>query len=372
MEISYLTWFKNLELQLHNKTDIFPLMSSAVSEPTEMLLADLRQFQEIAPDYINNLNTWGHALLKERLAGRFEAKPANIVITNGASNGIYLTCRALLEKGDHVIIETPCYEPLRASPAYIGADISYIARRPFAYQIDLDELIDLIRPKTKLIIITNLHNPSGALIDNNLLLEMAQAARMKSPDIKIMVDEIYHDFLPQIPKPAAGLDDCFITLSSLTKVYGLGIIHCGWIIAERATTNKILNLQTMVEGSGSRLLESLATFIVEQLDKYHRRSINSILSNLEILSQYLQPLTDKGIIEGQLPEFGCVYFPGLKIGVSTETLVCRLAEKYSVYIVPGKYFNEPTHIRLGFGGPRDKLESALAKFSEALTGLALT
>ena len=370
MEIKYLNWAKDRDQELHARTDIHTLLSSAVYEPTDMLLEDIRKFQEVAADYLHQLGVHGHVLLKKQLARQYGTNPDNIVITNGASNGIYLINRLLLQKGDHVIIEKPCYEPLRSSPEFIRADIRYIARRPPDYRIDPDELIDMLKPQTKLITLTNLHNPSGTLMDDDFLLELAAAAKAKSPHIKIMVDEIYHDFLPEIPRPAAALDDCFITLNSLTKVYGLGAIHCGWIIADRATTYQLLNLHTLVEGTGSRLVGGLATLISERFGNYHARAIELVKANRQIAHQYLQPLINKGLIEGEIPRNGCIYFPKININMPVDVLTEKLASDYSVYVVPGKFFDMPENIRIGFGGPEDMLKPALAKFCEAIAGLA--
>ena len=348
------------------RDDVRMLWSSSVFEPTAMVMDDLQRFHDNADKYLAVSNAWGHSKLLAAIALRYGVEPSNVITTNGASNGIYLTCRAHLKPGDHVIIESPCYEPLRASPAFIGADISYLERHFPDYWIDLDQLDNLMRPDTRLIILTNLHNPSGTLMDDSQLLEIARVAKAKNKNVKIVVDEIYHDFLPDIPRPVATLDDCFITLNSLTKVYGLGLLFCGWIIADEATIKPIRELQVVVEGSNSRLMHSFITYIFQQLDTYHKRAIEHSKNNLEILSQFLQPLIDKGIITGQFPRYGCIYFPRFPGLDNTDMLVKRLADEYKTFVVPGRYFNQPQHIRIGFGGPTEKLKANLEVFVEAV------
>ena len=109
---------------------------------------------------------------------------------NGASNAIYLVCRGYLNKGDHVVIESPVYEPLIATPDFIGCNISYLKRTPPDYRIDLDRLDKLLTPETKMLILTNLHNPSGAHLNNDSLLEIAELAKSRNKNIRILVDEI--------------------------------------------------------------------------------------------------------------------------------------------------------------------------------------
>jgi hypothetical protein len=366
MDINYLSWAKNLDDRFFGRDDIRLLWSSSVFEPTAMVIDHLRDFHAKADEYLAVSNAWGHSKLLEAIASRYRVEPANVITTNGASNGIYLTCRAHLKPGDHLIIESPCYEPLRASPAFIGADVSYLERHFPDYLIDLDQLDNLMRPDTRLIILTNLHNPSGTLVDDNQLLEIARITKAKNKNVKIVVDEIYHDFLPEIPHPVATLDDCFITLNSLTKVYGLGLLFCGWIIADNATIKRIRELQVVVEGSNSRLMHSFIAYIFRQLDTYHKRAIEHSKTNLEILSQFLQPLIDKGIISGQFPRYGCIYFPRFPHVDNTEMLVKRLADEYKIFVVPGRYFGQPQHIRIGFGGPTEKLKANLDVFVGAM------
>jgi len=366
MKIDYLTWYKNLERTLHNAPVSFQLQSSAIAEPIELLVKDLESFAENFETLIKVPNSWGYPELIENIANRYGFSPENILPTNGASNGIYLTCRALLKPGDRVIIESPVYEPLVATPDFIGTNIDILKRRPFEYAIDPDELADKIDSATKLVIISNLHNPSGAFIDNDHLLDLLEAAKNQNPHIKILVDEIYRDCVPDSGRPAAALDDAFISLNSLTKVYGLGALHCGWIIADSETIDGIRRLQVLVEGSGARFNEAFAACVIENLDKYLNRSLEILSQNRAIVKQLIEPLIKSNIIRGQIPAHGCVYLPKIEGIADSEPLVSHLANKHNLFVVPGRFFGEPSHIRIGFGGETSNLERSLRIFAEAI------
>ena len=370
MRIDYLQWYKNLEYRLRGKPGLHILLSSAVDQPTGLLHKHLKQFaDEQFESRINVPIFWGHKVLIENIGKRYNTDPENILTTRGASNAIYLICRAFLTKGDHVIIESPAYEPLIASPEFIDTKITYLRRRPPDYSFDLDELDRAVNSKTKLVFITNLHNPSGAYLDNDILLDAAEVVKNKNKNVKIVVDEIYRDFVPSDSKPIAAFDDCFISLNSLTKVYGLGIIHIGWLVASRHVINSIKQMQILTEGSGSRFLESFAALIIENLDEYLDRSLDIVSKNRRIISQYIKPLFDKEILLGDIPAYGCIYFPRI-LGINdTRQLVESLIAKYRIYTVPGHFFGEPGHIRIGFGTKPEVFEKDLQLFVEVIASI---
>jgi aspartate/methionine/tyrosine aminotransferase len=367
MNINYLSWFKDLEVRLQDVPDAHLLMSSSICEPTDLLIKHLDQFMHSDLSAVLSVSdAWGYPALEENIVRRYGVLPQNVTTTNGVSNAIYILCRLLLSRDDHVVIESPVYEPLVASPDFIGCRISLLKRRPPDYSVDPDDLKAVVRPNTKLVILSNLHNPSSALLPDDLLIELAGEARNISPDIKVVVDEVYHDFVSRTILPAATLDDCFISLNSLTKAYGLGSLHTGWIIAEPDIVKNIKRLQTLIQGSGAKLLEAFVSVIIANLDEYWERSASVMSENRKLLHKYLKPLFNSGILSGRIPEHGCIYFPRVNGVDNTDELVEDLAENHKVYIVPGRFFGEPGNIRIGFGGKTPKLEQSFSAFVSAM------
>ncbi|HWR81949.1 MAG TPA: pyridoxal phosphate-dependent aminotransferase [Candidatus Deferrimicrobium sp.] len=364
---NYLNWYRDVEMRTAGRNDVCRLMSSAMHEPIELLQQDLEELCGNAKT-LESLawTSFGYSDLAARVAARYGVDPHCVVTTNGVSNGVYLIYRALLLPRAHVVLESPVYEPLEATAQFIGAEISYVQRRPPDYAIDPDDLRRAMRPDTRLVILTNLHNPTGTLLSDEHLHQLARAATDINPSVKIVVDEVYHDFVFATQRPAAALGERFISVNSLTKVYGLGSLHCGWVIADPATVETIRQLQVVIEGSYSRLLESLAVNIIERADDYLSWSLQTANHNREMVRHYLDPFIRDGILEGAVSKHGCIWFPKISLVNDSSRLVAKLAETRGVYIVPGRFFGQPQHVRIGFGGPTEELATGLKILVAAL------
>ena len=108
-------------------------------------------------------NEYGWGPLLERIAQRYGVEPRNVVLAHGTSMANHLACAALVEEGDHVLIERPVYDPLVAVPRYLGCEIGFFERREEdGYSLDVARVEAAITPRTRLVILSNLHNPTGA------------------------------------------------------------------------------------------------------------------------------------------------------------------------------------------------------------------
>jgi aspartate/methionine/tyrosine aminotransferase len=251
----------------------------------------------------------------------------------------------------------------------LGASITTVQRTAPDYTIDPELLAQAVTSSTKLILLTNLHNPTGNWLTDDMLLELARLARAKNPKVTIVVDEVYHDFVYDRQKPAALLDDCFITLNSLTKAYGLGCLHCGWIAAPEHVIAKVREVLILVEGTYPRVQENINAEVVESLERYRQRTMQLLADNREVIQELMPPLVASGLFEGDVPVFGCIYFPRIRGISDTFDIVKHLAERFQVYVVPGKFFGEPRGIRIGFGGETESLRKALTRLVEGIQTL---
>ncbi len=204
------------------------------------------------------------------------------------------------------------------------------------------------------------------MLTDDDLLTIADIARSANPNILIVVDEVYHDFIHHEQRTAALLDDCFISLNSLSKVYGLSAVRVGWIIARPVVTDLLRRMFVVVEGSGSRLRDLVATVIVENMDQFLEKSVELMRENRSILSEIMQPLLDDGIISGAIPAHGCTYFPRIDGVDDTSEFVSEWADRFGVYVALGRFFDAPGHVRIGYGGRTEGLRECLSKFAEAI------
>jgi aspartate/methionine/tyrosine aminotransferase len=230
----YLMWARETAAWLGANPDAYDLFSSAIQTPHALMERHIEAHGAL--DLLTGGGklsaSWGHPAFTGALARIYGVDdPARILVTAGASNAYLLVVRALVAPGDHVILETPVYEPFVTVPTDQGAAITYLERRPSQnYALDVDALAAAVTPQTRLIVITNLHNPSGALTGAETLHQVADVARRVGA--YVLVDEVYRDLAGAAAPCAAALSpDVFITISSATKAYGLGTVRAGWVIA---------------------------------------------------------------------------------------------------------------------------------------------
>jgi hypothetical protein len=216
-------------------------------------------------------------------------------------------------------------------------------------------------PRTKLVIVTSPHNPSGVLADEAALAEVGRIA--SSAGAHVLVDEVYLDAVDANRHPAAGLGDAFITTSSLTKSYGLAGLRCGWTISSPAIAERLRRARDVVDGTGSIVAERLGALAFSQLDALTERARSILSVNGAIGREFLRGRAELEYVD---PPGGTVVFPRLRGVDDTEAFAARLLAERGTAVVPGRFFEAPAHVRLGFGGPADALRAGLQRLGEAL------
>lgn len=313
---------------------------------------------------INDFNLYGYRPLLGEIARRYEAGQNQVVTAPGTSMANYLAYAALVRAGDEVLIEKPAYEPLLSIARLLGARITRFAR-PFrrGFEIDLDSLASALTRKTRLVVLTNMHNPSGMLSSNDTLREVGRlAARVGA---HVLVDEVYLDFLfERRPRSAIHLGGNFIVTSSLTKVYGFDGLRCGWILAPPKLAEAMWRLQDFYGVNGAIPAEKISTAVFENIARFEQRTRGAIEANRKLLDRFMA--AHAGRLKWVPPDAGPVCFPQLTGPENGWQFAERLYRDYSTRVIPGNFFEMPKHFRLGFGGDTDMLKAGLARISSAL------
>jgi aspartate/methionine/tyrosine aminotransferase len=301
---------------------------------------------------INAFNLYGYRPLVEQIAARYDVKPTQVVTTQGCSMANYLACAAILKPGDEVLVEMPAYEPLLGVVRLLGARVKRFRRR-FRDAYRIGEVP--ISKKTRLIVLSNLHNPSGVLTPQEVLREVGRDARRVGA--QVLVDEVYLDYLfENRPASAVHLGPNFLTTSSLTKCYGFDGLRCGWILASPANAKAIWRLQDFFGVNGATPAETIASAVFANLGQFVKRTRKIILANRLIADSFLA--RNVGRFQWVEPAAGPVCFPRLIEGRGDE--FCEQAlRKHGIRVIPGRFFESPRHFRLGFGGPTEKVQAAL-------------
>jgi aspartate/methionine/tyrosine aminotransferase len=319
-----------------------------------------------ARDYVNfnYFNLYGYRPLVEQIARRYGVERDQVVTTTGCSMGNYLACAAVAGAGDEVLIEKPAYEPLLSVARLVAARIKRFSR-PFSrgFQVDLDDYASKLTPRTRVVMLSNLHNPSGVLISEDTLCEIGRLAWKVGA--YVLVDEVYLDFVfDRRPRSAVQLGEHFIVTSSLTKAYGLDGLRCGWILTNPKLAAEIWRLQDFFGVNGAVPAEKLSTLAFENMLFFERRSRTVIEANRPVVDEFLDAHADQ--LECVRPDAGPVCFPRLRGDEDGSQFAERLFNNYSVRVIPGRFFEMAKHFRLGFGGRTEALRAGLKRASQAL------
>ncbi len=317
--------------------------------------------------FINGSNHEGYAPLKESIAGKYGVTADNVVTAQGTSMANFLAMATVIERGDEVLIEHPVYDPILSAAVYLGAKVKRFSRRfENDYRIDTNELRQLISPRTRLIVITSPHNPSGVAVSNDTLKQIGELA--SAVGARVMVDEVYRDILFEDAEScAATLGDQFITTSSLTKSYGLSGLRCGWILCQPELAERMRRLNDLFGAVGSMPSDTLAVAAFRQLEKLESRTRSIMEPNIAMVRRFLSEHEDH--LECVIPKSSMTVFPRLKRHADSQPLH-DLLRQYETSIVPGKYFEEPRHFRLGFAVKPEDVEKGLRNLSTALRSMA--
>jgi aspartate/methionine/tyrosine aminotransferase len=269
---------------------------------------------------------------------------------------------ALIKPGDEVLFEQPAYEPMLAAARYLGARVKRFSRTfENGFRILPEELETLASHATRLIVLTNLHNPSGVLIDDSTLKLIGEVARRVGA--RVLVDEVYIETLfEDAPRSAFHLGNEFVVTSSLTKAFGLSGLRCGWIFAEPELARRMWLLNDLFAATPVHAGERLSVVAIQQLPELAARSKQLLDRNRRLLNEFLDTRQDLEVIR---PEFGTVMFPRVRHGTAND--LCRLLrEKYETSVVPGRFFEAPAHFRVGIAGDTDVLKVGLVRLGKAL------
>jgi aspartate/methionine/tyrosine aminotransferase len=305
---------------------------------------------------------YGYEPLISRIGARYRVAKESIVTAAGTTFANHLAMAALVKPGDEVLFESPAYEPMLATARYLGADVKRFTRRfEDGFAVSPGEIQTRVTSRTRLIVLTNLHNPSGALTGDATLKQIGEIAR--GVGARVLVDEVYIETLfEESPRTAFHLGREFVVTSSLTKAFGLSGLRCGWIFAEPELAHKMWLLNDLFAATPVHAGERLSVVALDQVQELAARAKTLLDRNRSLLNAFLDTRED---LETVRSEFGTVMFPRVRNGDADG--LCRvLREKYETSVVPGAFFELPAHFRVGIAVASDVLERGLERLGQAL------
>lgn len=304
------------------------------------------------------------------VAGSRDLTSADVLITTGAANALFIVATSLLGAADHLVVVRPNYATNLETPRAIGCAISFVdVTFENGFRLDFDQLAAAITPRTKLISVTCPHNPTGIMLTEDELRRLVSLAEAKG--CYLLVDETYRDLsydgaLPQ----AASLGKNVISVSSLSKAYGVPGIRVGWLITRNPELQHLfLAAKEQISLSGSVVDEWIAEQVMARQQELLRATLTEMRERLRLVAQWIE---SEPLLEWVRPQGGVVCFPHMKAEPAggTAAFYQRLLETYGTYVGPGHWFEmSDRFFRLGYGWTsRAELEAGLDAISKALRG----
>jgi aspartate/methionine/tyrosine aminotransferase len=306
-------------------------------------------------------NDNGYKPLLDAIAATYGVKPSQVTTANGTSGANFLAYAALLEPGDDVLVERPGYDPLMGAARLLGArTVRFDRVWEDGFRIDPDRVRAAMTPRTKLIVVTSPHNPTGVAADRAALDDVGRLAERAGAHV--LVDEVYLDASAAKAPPMATRSDVFISTSSLTKSYGLSSLRCGWTVSSDEVATRIRRARDVVDGTGAVVAERLSVLAFEHLDRLLARAHDILEANRPLVRQFLASRPELEWVES----VGTVVFPRIRGVEDASRFAERLLVERDTAIVPGRFFEAPAYFRLGQSGDTDRLRAGLERIAMAL------
>jgi len=360
MGMSYLHWAK-----VHPRVR-YELTNSGVPTLSPEDFGD-----DPAPLPLEVRGAYGDPELIDRIAARYSVVREGVVPVPGASSAIFVGIAAAVEIGAPILVEQPVYEPIARVADFLRLRVTKLPRRPNEnFGVDLDGIEDGLRDGARAVVLTNLHNPSGRLLQREQIKEIA--ACCERCGAVLIVDEVYldaHSLTNGIPPwTAANLSACAIGLNSLTKVYGLSGLRIGWVLAKPAVADHARSVMNLLSSDNAAPSMALAIRAFRQMPRLEDRYRRLFENGQAVFRRWLEgePLLRGYDSAGAI--FECLRLPN---GVDADSFNDLLVREFETQVTPGSFFDLPDHIRLSTWLHSDDLKEALSRISQALRKIPL-
>ncbi len=314
--------------------------------------------------------TYGHIPgsppLRTELAGLYHGQePDNILVEGGAIGANFLVFYTLVEPGDTVISIFPTYEQLYRVAESFGATVKrWVLRRENGFLPDLDALKQLIDGRTKLIVVNNPHNPSGALIEEEGLGAICRLA--EDCGAYLLCDEVYRGLYLEegaaVPS-AVELSPRAIATGSFSKTYSLSGLRLGWMVGPQEVIHACQIHRDYTTISCNMVGDRLATLALRHRDKVMARNLTLLRNNFRLVDDWV---AEETLVSYVPPRAGTTAFLQYDLDVPSRQLCESLVKEKSTFLVPGQCFEMEGYLRLGYACDTEVLKTGLRRLKEHL------
>ncbi len=308
----------------------------------------------------------GAPWLREAIAGIYkQIQSENVLVLSSAEESIFVFYHALAGPGDHVIVETPCYESGLEVARSTGAQVSEWPRSfENGWAHDLATLEKLLQPNTKIIYINTPHNPTGLLMPAKVFQRVLDLAASRG--IVVFSDEVYreleHDPAARLPA-ACEVHERAVSLGSMSKSYGLPGLRIGWLVSrDPEILRRCLEFRYYTTICNSAPSEFLTALALRHRDVLAQRNLQIVLRNLPLLDAFLKKRSH--LFDWEKPNASPIGFARFKPPRDVLAFCEETVRDSGVLLLPGTVYDQPRHIRFGYG--RKNMPEALAQLEAYL------
>ena len=310
----------------------------------------------------------GTALLRGRIAALYQGvSPDQILVTTGSAEANFLVCWRLIEPGDRVAVMLPNYLQTWGLAQNFGAAVrGFTLHAEAQWEPFAEEVRSAIVPGTKLVVVTNPHNPTGHVLSPEMRkLIVDRAAEVGA---WLLADEVYQGAERDgVTTPSFwGGTERVIVVNGLSKAYGLPGLRIGWVVAPPGFAAEAWARRDYTTIGPAGASDHLAAVVLEPRvrEKLLERTRRILKSNYPVLEEWLKRFGDT--FTWHAPQAGAICLVKYRQSVSALELVEKVRAEHSVLLVPGEHFGLPNHIRFGFGEELHHFQEALAETERGL------
>lgn len=304
----------------------------------------------------------GHPLLRAEIAALYDdIEPDDVLVFAGAEEAIFCLVNVMLGPGDHAVATWPGYQSLYEIGRAAGAEVTlHELREDERWALDVERLIESLRPETRLVVVNAPHNPTGMLPSHAQWARLIDA--LSDRGIHLLSDEVYR-FLEfdAADRLTAGADAYprGISLGVMSKSFAMAGLRIGWLATrDRELLERCARMKDYTTICSSAPSEILALVGLRERERILGRSRRIVADNLERLDDFFRRRA--GTFSWVRPGGGSIGFPRLVADVPIDRFAADLVEAEGVLLLPGSQFQHPgNHFRIGFG--RENLPEALAR-----------
>ena len=323
--------------------------------------------EEILVDLLGTRMTYGDIKgsegLRRLIAGLYEERnPETVLVMNGGSAANFLTIFTLVNPGDRVISVWPTYQQLTSIPEAFGARVDILELRPGnSWLPDTDELEKMSESGVDLICLNNPNNPTGSLMDREMLEKIAGIARQHGA--WVLCDEAYRGLVHEPGLQVPSMADIYekgVSTGSMSKVFSLAGLRSGWMAGPQEFIEEAFARRDYTTISCGPLVDALAVVALENREKIMERNLEIIRESVALLGEWVD---SEPAFHWVRPRAGTTAFVGYDLDIPSDEFCIDLLGSTGTFLLPGSCFGIEKRLRFGYAYGTEALKRGLESVS---------